>query len=219
MIIENFVLALASTIRPASLAAVYALLSHKSRRALMCAYVAGGLVFTIGFGLLFVYVFQGIHIGSGSSRAKGIADITGGAVALTFGFAILTGRIAVGQANDAPTPPGGWRSRLEQRLTMPTAALAGPATHIPGLFYLIALNVIVAHEPRVPRGTLAVTTFNAIWFALPILALVACIVRPDAAREVVGSVEKWARRHARAILLIVCFGVGTALIIRGALTV
>ena len=108
---------------------------------------------------------------------------------------------------------------MDRRLTMPTAALAGPVTHVPGLFYFIALNVIVAHEPRLPRGTLAVTTYNAIWFALPILALVACIVRPDAAREVVGSVEQWARRHARAILLLVSFGVGTALVVRGALTV
>ena len=41
--IEILVLALASTIRPTSLAAVYALLAHDSRRPLMFAYVVGGL--------------------------------------------------------------------------------------------------------------------------------------------------------------------------------
>ena len=43
MIIEIIVLAMASTIRPTSLAAIYALLAHESRRALMLAYVIGGL--------------------------------------------------------------------------------------------------------------------------------------------------------------------------------
>jgi cytochrome bd-type quinol oxidase subunit 2 len=217
VIVEIFVLALASTIRPTSLAAVYALLSHSSRRTLMCAYVAGGLAFTILFGLVVVYVFHGIHVGSGTGHTKAIADIAGGSVALLFGVAILTGRIGAGQADDVPGTDSRWKGRLEQRLSTATAALAGPATHIPGLFYLIALNVIVAHEPRVPRGTLAVISFNAVWFALPILALVACIVRPATAREFVGSVEQWARAHAHAILLVVSFVVGTALIVRGAL--
>jgi hypothetical protein len=78
--------------------------------------------------------------------------------------------------------------------------------------------VIVAHNARLPRGTLAVVTYNAVWFALPILALVICIMNPDAARDAVGSVERWAREHSRAILLCVSFIVGAALVVRGALT-
>ena len=46
-----------------------------------------------------------------------------------------------------------WTAMLSRRLTLKTAALAGPATHVPGLFYLIALNVIVAHNVSVARGT------------------------------------------------------------------
>ena len=106
---------------------------------------------------------------------------------------------------------------LDGRLTRRTAALAGPATHIPGVFYLIALNVIVAHNARVARGTLAVVTYNAIWFALPLVALAICIVKPEAARDAVGAVDQWARDHQRAILLWVSFVVGIALIVRGAL--
>lgn len=43
MIVEIFVLALASTIRPTSLAAVYALLAHDARRGLLWVYVLAGL--------------------------------------------------------------------------------------------------------------------------------------------------------------------------------
>ncbi len=218
MIVEIFALALASAIRPTSLAAVYALLDHKSQRTLMFAYVTAGLAFTIAFGLIVVYAFHGVHIDAGTSRTKGIADIIGGAVALAFGIALLTGHVHKRAVREAPDSGGRWKSMLDQRLTRRTAVLAGPATHIPGLFYLIALNVIVAHNPRVPRGTLAVVTYNAIWFALPILALVMCIVRPDAARSVVGSVAQWARANSRPVLLWASFIVGTALVIRGALT-
>jgi Sap-like sulfolipid-1-addressing protein len=219
LIIEIFVLALASTIRPTSLAAVGALLSHNSRRALMWAYVATGLAFTIGFGLLVVYAFHGIHIEAGADRTKGIADILGGAVALTFGIAILTGHARSHDAGDGPRVSAGRKALLNQHLTLRTAALAGPLTHLPGLFYLIALNVIVADDPRLPSGLLAVVTYNATWFALPLIALAACIARPAAATVVVGSVERWARDHARAVLLVVSLVIGTALVVRGLLTI
>lgn len=218
MIIEIFVLALASTIRPTSLAAVCGLLSHDSRRTLMWAYVTAGLAFTVGFGLLVVFAFHGIHIEAGADRTKGIADILGGVVALAFGIALLTGRVRSRDAGDAPRVGGGRKALRNQHLTLRTAALAGPLTHLPGLFYLIALNVIVAHDPHVPRGLLAVATYNAVWFALPLVALAACIVRPEAATVVVGSVERWAREHSRAVLLAVSLVVGTALVVRGALT-
>jgi hypothetical protein len=65
---------------------------------------------------------------------------------------------------------------------------------------------------------LSVAIYNGIWFALPIFALVACIVRPSRAQAVVGDVQLWARDHAKPILLVVTFGVGIALIVRGALT-
>jgi Sap, sulfolipid-1-addressing protein len=96
-------------------------------------------------------------------------------------------------------------------------ALAGPATHVPGLFYLIALNVILAHNLATAGKLAALVTYNAVWFAVPLAALVICIARPAAAQAFVESVEQWTRDHARGILLVVSFGVGAALIIRGVL--
>lgn len=219
MIIEILVLALASTIRPTSLAAVCTLLAHDARRALMWVYVAAGLAFTVGFGLVVVFAFHGIHIDAGADRTTGVADIAGGVLALAFGVALLTRRVGSREGGDAPRVGGGHDVLRGRRLTSRTAALAGPLTHLPGLFYLIALNVIVAHNPRVPSGMLAVLTYNVVWFALPIVALATCIVRPDAAVEVVEAVQRWARDHARMVLLVASFGVGVALIVRGALTV
>jgi hypothetical protein len=218
VIFEVFILALASTIRPTSLAAVHTLVAHDSRRTLMLAYVAAGLAFTVAFGLVVVYAFHGIHPYSGSDTAKGVADIVGGAIALVFGIAIASGHVWRPPVQVAPTPEGRWQARLSERLTTKTAAVAGPATHIPGIFYLIALNLVAAYDTGVARGTIAVLTYNAVWFALPILALVLCIVRPSEATYAVAALDDWARTHSRTLLLIVSFGVGTALLVRGVLS-
>ena len=217
MIIEILVLALASTVRPTSLAAVSAILSHDSRRRLLVAYVAAGLAFTFAFGVVVVFALHGIHPHSGSDRTKGVADIVGGVAALLFGCAVLTGRIP--RRSDHDVPGVDWKARLDRQLTVTAAAIAGPLTHIPGLFYLIALNVIVAHNPTVPGGLLAVAIYDAIWFALPLAALATCTVNPVAARDAVASVQRWTAQHSRALLLGTSFTVGVALVIRGALSV
>jgi hypothetical protein len=146
--IELIALALATAIRPTSLAAVYALLSSAVPRRLMSAYVLAGLTFTIAFGLLLVGVFNGASIQSGSSKTRGIAEIGGGILALSFGVLVLIGRVGGRLAGDAPTAPGRWSRLLDRHLTVRSAAVAGPTTHVPGLFYLIALNLIVSHQPN-----------------------------------------------------------------------
>jgi hypothetical protein len=218
LIIELFALALASTVRPTSLAAVSAFLSHAARRRLLLAYIVVGLAFTIAFGVLVVGAFHGIHMGAGSNRTKGVAAIVGGAVALLVGCAVLAGLIPRPLTAGKPGA-GAWKARLDRRLTVPAAALAGPLTHIPGLFYLVALNVIVANQPRVPGGVVAVAIYNAVWFTVPIAALATCIVNPEAARDAVGLVQRWTSQHSRALLLCTSFIVGAVLVIRGAVLV
>jgi hypothetical protein len=211
VIIEIFFLALASTVRPTSVAAVYALLSQDGPRRLMGAYIAAGLAFTLAFGAIVVAATQGIHIHSGTDKA--IADIVGGAAALVFGFGVLTGLIQGRHSGDAPG--GRLRTALDRHLTIRTAAVAGPATHIPGLFYVIALNVIIANDAAITGKAIALVVYNAVWFALPILALGTCITDPEAARDLVRAVKQWTHDHAREILLVASFSVGTALLTRG----
>ena len=92
-------------------------------------------------------------------------------------------------------------------------------THIPGLFYLIALNVIVAHQPSIPDGLVEVLIYNVVWFALPIGALAICVIDPPAARRAVDELRTWTLRHTRTLLLTVSFVAGAALVIRGLMTI
>jgi hypothetical protein len=215
VIIEIVALALASTVRPTSLAAVYALLAHDGRLRLMSAYVVGGLAFTLAFGAIVVGVFHGIHVRLSDGTTKAVTDIVGGAAVLAFGLTVLQRRAGGGQTDDAPKTEHRLKAMLARRLTIPTAALAGPLTHVPGVFYLVALNLIVAHNLAASGQIFALVAYNAIWFAVPIAALVVCIVDPKAARDVIAAIEHWTRDHAREILLVTSFVVGGALVIRG----
>jgi hypothetical protein len=213
--IELVALALVTAIRPTSLGAIYALLSGPAPRRLMSAYVLAGVAFTVSFGLIVIWAFQGININAGSSTTRAIAEIAGGIAALGVGVLVLTGRIHGPHLDATPKQPGRWTDLLSRHLTVRNAAIAGPATHIPGLFYLIALNLIVAAQPKVAEGVLYVVIYNAVWFCLAIGALAICIFRPDSALDVVGAVQAWARSHARTIILVLWFAIGSVLLIRG----
>jgi hypothetical protein len=213
--VELIVLGLATAVRPTSLAAVYALLASASPRRLLFAYVVAGAAFTVGFGLLVIWAFHGIEIQSGTSHTKAVAEVVGGVIALIFGALLATGRIGTTQAGEAPSAPGRWTTLLNQGVTVRRAAVAGPATHIPGIFYLIALNLIVSQQPRLQRGLLSLLLYNAVWFSLPLGALAVCVVDPGAAANLIERAEQWARLHARALLSTISLAVGTILLIRG----
>jgi hypothetical protein len=85
--LEVILLALLSTVRPTSLAAVYALLSAPNPRRLMTIYNAVGIVFTVGFGLVVIWAFNGIRYDAGSDETMGVAEIAGGI--LVIGFATV----------------------------------------------------------------------------------------------------------------------------------
>lgn len=217
MTIEIILLALVSTVRPTSLAAVYAILSSSRPRQLLVIYNLSGLAFSLVFGLLVVWAFNGIEFGAGSSRTEKMAEIVGGSLLIAFALATLTGLIGGPRAEDAPKPAARWSKLLERRLTVRTAAIAGPLTHIPGLFYLVALNVLVAHQTGVLVGLVELLIYNAIWFSIPLAATALCIFAPELAREKVGSINTWARRNTRAIVISVSLVTGAVLVLRGAL--
>jgi hypothetical protein len=221
VIVEIILLALATTIRPTSMAAVLALLSINEPRRLMTVYVLVGLAFTVAFGLIAVFVvastFSGIQINTGTDRTNGTAEILGGLVLIGLGIYVSQRRMKPDQADQIVRTPGRWTKLRERQLTPRTAALAGPATHIPGVFYLVALSLVVASEGSAASALVDVLIYNAVWFAVPILALAICVVDPAAARSAVGRIEDWTKLHMREIVLTVSLVVGAVLIFRGIL--
>ena len=207
-------LALASAVRPTSLAAVYAILASRRPRRLLFVFDVAGLAVTIGIGILLVAVFH---------RVIGAERKPPAIVNLVLAVGCFAGALAVRrmQPREQERQSRAATTRITSRLRDPspaTAAVAGVLTHFPGIFYLIALNAIIATDPTVPSGVLQVLVYNAIWFAIPLLALMLAILRPDRTGEAVEQITEWARSHQRTAVPLLLVALGVYLVVKGAST-
>jgi hypothetical protein len=215
LIFEVVILALASAPRPAGLAALYALLSARHPRRVLAAYLVAGFVFSVAIGLMIVSFFHGVDVRREGTTLNALVEMLAGAVALGYAAGVGTGRAELPSRGNSA---GGRQARMIERLQQPsvgTAAVAGVATHLPGLFYLVALNAIVADGGSVAAGIAAVLLFNAIWFVSAFAAVVYFLIRPGAARRAFGRASAWARKHARGTTVLVFAVVGAYLFVKG----
>jgi hypothetical protein len=112
-------------------------------------------------------------------------------------------------------PAGSWLGRQLADLSMPRAAVAGVLTHLPGLFYIAALNAVTNSTSSIVNQIFQVAVYNAFWFALPAAALVLAARRPVELQDFLRRVTGWVTRREREIL-ITAFGLlGSYLTIDG----
>jgi hypothetical protein len=211
---EAILLALANAMRPAGLAAVYALLCAPDSRRLLIAYISTGFVWSVAIGFIVVAAFHGVNVEAGTSTASAIVFVLGGGAPLALSVAIATGRVRSETDPESQTE----ESRMVRRLRNPSLALArgaGIATHLPGLFYLLGLNAIAATDPALGASAVDTLIFNAIWFSTPVACLALSVRRPVATREALGRLNAWVRRHERAAVAIVFAVAGAYFAVKG----
>jgi Sap, sulfolipid-1-addressing protein len=211
---EVIVLALASALRPAGVAALYALLSASHPRRVLIAYIVGGFAFSVTVGVVVVVAFDGADLNYGGGTVEDVIELVAGAMALGYGAGLATGL--------AQLPSRGGETRAESRMlvrlrrpSVGTAALAGVATHLPGLFYIVALNSILAHRNSLADAILAVLVFNVIWYGAAIVSVLYFMVRPGAARRALTRATDWAREHSQGVTVFVFILVGGYLLVDG----
>ena len=216
MNVEVLVLATASALRPStSTAAVYALLSSERPRPVLAAFTIGGLVFSCAFGLLVVSALHGVSLPGRESDRNAIIELAAGAAMIGFAAGAWSGHVErLRRRRRAPDQPGRIVTAL-RRPTLKVAAVAGVATHLPGLFYLVALNAIAAGSPPLTEAMVAVLIYNAIWFAVPIAAFVAAGRHIAQAHAKITEINSWIRAREQVILVIVFGTVGAYLVIKG----
>lgn len=210
---EVIVLGLVCAVRPTATAAIYALLcSARPRRALLL-FLLAGFVFSTSVGVLVVTALHGFTGFTRDTTLSDVVDVMVGAAALGFAAGVSSGRLA-GRGHGGERAPSPWVARLRE----PTAGmlvLAGIATHLPGLLYLAALNVIVSSRPGVVQGVLQVVAFNGLWYSTGAAALIAFIARPVATRHTVDAMRAWLSAHERAVLVTAFSAVGGYFLLAG----
>ena len=217
MSIEALDLALTTIVRPSAVAAVVGILSTRTPTRLLWPYVLAGLAFTLAFGAIVVVALRGLTGFQGMTATKPWVEIGLGILLLGYGIAVWAGWLPRPQAPGATVRTermGRLRTKLREP-TRSTTALAGVVTHLPGLIYLAALNAIVNDNQGVVDGLVQVAIYNAIWFSIPIAALVLSVRRPSLPRELLATASTVIRSHRRLIIVVASGVVGTYLVVSG----
>jgi len=213
--IEAIVLGIVSALRPAtSQAAVFALLRAPAASRTLAAYTVAGFVSSVLFGLFVLAVFDGAGGAFGRRDITAAFDLLAGVAALGFAAGVQRG----GLSRKRNRQPGRATSAIATRLSRPsmaTAAVAGVATHVPGLIYLVALNSIAAGNPGPADALAQVAIYNALWFALPLGALVLVLKSPATATAFLDRLTAWARRNQERLVVTLFGALGLYLTIKG----
>lgn len=219
MSVDALVLALASVIRPLSVAAVYAMLSAARPTRLLTAYIVAGFVFSAGIGIVLV-ILLGLSAGPRArDEVRAVIPFILGAVSLGYAAGLLSGWVqgpvlAPPGANRGPDSRS-WLGRQLADLSAPRAALAGVLTHKPGLFYLAALSAITNSTSSNANRIFQVALYNAIWFAMPMAALALARRRPVELQDFLRRTTEWVWRRQREIMITAVGLLGVYLIVRG----
>ena len=218
MSLEALVIGLFSGLRPGtSLAAVLVLLRAPAPQRPLSFFTVAGLAASWVVGMLVVAVFHGANVAVGGSTVTAILDIAFGAAALGFAAGLQQGWVQPAARRGERSPASGTPSRF-RRLRDPSArvaALAGVGTHLPGLVYLVALNLIASDRPALVDAGLQVAIYDALWFLIPLASLALVTVRPGAALAWLEATTAWVRRHERAVLLAGSLVLGGYLLVKG----
>ena len=217
---EIIVLGVLSAVRPAtSQAAVIALLRAPAPRRTLMAFTVAGLAASMAVGGLIVVAFGGAGDALGHSSLAAVIDLIAGIAALAFAAGLQRGLGERIRDRRAAAPTKG-ESRITHRLRDPslaTAAVAGVATHVPGLIYVVALNAIAAGDPGPLAAAIQIGIYNALWFALPITAFTFAVFSPDATGLYLQRGTDWAGRHKDRLLVALFGALGLYLVIKGSL--
>ena len=213
MSIEAIVLAIGSGARPAGLAAVYSLMSRGHPGRMLLAYIGAGFAFSAGFGIIVVLAVSNADLHP-PRVLSAIFDLVVGAAALGFAAGVYAGR-TLNRSPDDPSGSESWALRKLRQPTVPIAASVGIATHLPGLFYLLALNSIIAQRQGVVADIWHVLAYNAIWYGVSVAAVFYLLIKPSAARDMFGRLNVWVRAHQRPIVVGIFGIVGTYLVVHG----
>jgi hypothetical protein len=219
-------LAVAAAFYPTLLAIVILVLGRPRPARLLAAYLAGGMLVSLGIGLAVVFVLEGVGADQGgghTSTTSAVIDILLGVLALCAAFVVHTGRDprpARLKKKREPQPGAGPKKpSLTQRAlgrdSMKLAFGLGVVLDLPSVWYLVALKDIVNGSYGAVEEVLLVLVFNVIMFALIEVPLIAYLVAPESAAGIVARFNAWIHANGRRIMEGVAVVFGTYVLVKG----
>lgn len=235
-IVTFLLLALDAALYPTLLAAVVILLAQERPVRLLAAYLAGGMLVSVGLGLAIVLALGGSAMFSQGSGLSWGADLALGGLALLAAVALSLradqrlkrrreARRARKQSRPDPETAAAepaeqrepWSQRILARGSVPIVFVAALAINLPGAAYLIALKDLATAHHSVAANVALVLLFNAIMFALAEVPLLGLIFARERTEAYVARMDRWASSHGREIAVGLSAIFGVFLVVRGLL--
>jgi len=222
--VDLVLIALWTAVYPTLLAAVLVIISMPRPRKLLTAFLIGGLIMSIGIGLLIVAALQGSDIvASPRSTTSWVADLAVGGLFLLLAVGIARrADVTLRERHRARHPHErtvGESEPLVQRIlargSVPIVFLAGVVINLPGAAYLIGLKDIAAGHHAASAVVVQVVLFNAVMFLIAEITLFYLIFKPEKADATVKRMDRSLSEHGRQIGMALSASLGVFLIVRG----
>jgi hypothetical protein len=229
---QLLLLAFDAALYPTLLAAVVILLAQERPVALLAAYLAGGMLVSVGLGLGIVLVLGGSSSLSSTSGVSWVGDVAVGGLALLLAVALASRadqrmmqrrkERKERKQREAPQPEHDegkerepWSQRLLAGGSVPLVFFAALAINLPGAAYLIALKDIAAGHHSTGADVALILLFNVIMFLLAEIPLLGLLFAPERTNALVQRANAWASGHGREIAIGLSLFLGLFLIVRG----
>ena len=208
---ELIPLALLSAVYPTLVAVVVVALTAPRPARAMAFFLLGGMIASVGVGLVIVFALQGTSLVSGSSPpADPVVYFAVGAIAL--GLAVLVRR-------RPPSPPKG-DSKVSELLSRSQKAAVAFAAGllidlVPGAWYIVALKDIAQSGYSDAEIVIVVVAFCIIQYALIEIPLLGFVFAPVRAADLSRRFSTWLSDNSRTVAVAILVIGGCYMIIRG----
>ena len=221
MIGNVVVLGLSAAVNPILVGVVLLTLASPRPKALLGAYVAGAMTFSVGLGIGAVALASSTGaVKPTTSTTNAIVDVVLGLVLLAVAWWFATGRAERRHARKVAACAGRPKKpslgdRLLGGSRTPMAFLAGVLLTLPSAMYLAALKDIAEAGVSTNEEILAIVLFNVLMLSPALIPLGLLVVVPDATMATVQRSDRWMRDHQKRLVTVVAGAIGAYLTVKG----
>jgi Sap, sulfolipid-1-addressing protein len=213
MLATVLVMALAVSFEPFRIGMTVLMLNRPKPALQLFAFLCGGFTMGTAVGLVVLFVFRRILLGT--------SFVTVPRVQILIGLLVLS--VAAVVAVDLPRRlgprPAKFATPARKLLkgdSLSVAGIAGLGIALPSVDYLAALAVILASGATALTQVAVLLLFNVVAFALVEIPVLAYLLAPEATARSVAVLHDWIRSRRRRDVAILLIAIGCAFLAVGA---
>jgi hypothetical protein len=205
-------MALAVSVEPFRIGMTVVMLNRPRPALQLFAFLCGGFAMGTTVGLIVLFVFRRILLGTSFVTVPRVQLLIG---LLVLFIAAVVAVDLFGRLGPRPAKFVRPATELLKGDSLPGAGVAGLSIALPSVDYLAALAVILASGAAALTQVAALVAFNVVAFAPVEIPLLAYLLAPKPTAKAVAALHVWIRSRRRRDVVIVLTVIGCAFIAVG----